>query len=570
MATRVSEPGGEPRAGDAESIGRFPHAGGGAVHPASASGGSRRRPGVEVAEPLSTQRSESLSLVALTLPMRPSAMVPSRRRAWLISSACLTMSVAAMGGIGCRPKPPPRPKPDPASVSAAASSASASASASAVVPDAPPEIPTLVFQAVEKSSFVHKLYPIAGALMVAHERRVGRVAAADGTIEWIGKIPDELAGAGPTELLAVVGVWPGAVDVLYQSLNGRAPLPTYAPLTGTGHGAVSMYSGSSGVIDGLAYLGKTTLLATTDLIQGGSLFRTVRGPKLTRQHTTRKEAGCKEGDVRTDDPRPPPAAIQPLDVAGTPSGHLWSVGRLCENGRLTFEHWDAEGKPTIVPLPVAPGAPEPGAFASFLVGKGETLFLSTMAMGMGKAVYELRDGVWVALPPVPKDTERAFLSQAGELYLTTKSGISRWDEKTKAYPAVARWGSPSVPRQIGKWGDDFWTTDGAKLGKLVRGEYSDPIDRCQTPYVWLYRVSPGNERAYTFPTTRQALAGFPDQAGLRLVEITDTAGRELGVEVRSPEQGKALVAYLATAMKDETPQLSCRPIKKARVIEMGN
>jgi hypothetical protein len=83
-------------------------------------------------------------------------------------------------------------------------------------------------------------------------------------------------------------------------------------------------------------------------------------------------------------------------------------------------------------------------------------------------------------------------------------------------------------------------------------------------------VSVGDEIAYTFPTTRRALAGFPDQAGLRLVETRDAAGRELGVEVRSPERGKALVVYLATATQEETPQLLCRPIKRARVIEMGS
>jgi hypothetical protein len=68
-----------------------------------------------------------------------------------------------------------------------------------------------------------------------------------------------------------------------------------------------------------------------------------------------------------------------------------------------------------VPLPAEPEALEPGDFASFLVGKGETLFLSTRGMRMRKVLYERHGGAWVALPPVPKDTERAFLSQAGEL-----------------------------------------------------------------------------------------------------------------------------------------------------------
>jgi hypothetical protein len=85
--------------------------------------------------------------------------------------------------------------------------------------------------------------------------------------------------------------------------------------------------------------------------------------------------------------------------------------------------------------------------------------------------------------------------------------------------------------------------------------------------VYLYEVSWRNEPNYTFPTTRKALSTFPEVADITLMEYWE-GRRILGVQVKSEQQGEAVIAHVKANMKDEHPELICYAPKKPRIIEM--
>ncbi len=85
---------------------------------------------------------------------------------------------------------------------------------------------------------------------------------------------------------------------------------------------------------------------------------------------------------------------------------------------------------------------------------------------------------------------------------------------------------------------------------------------CSTPFVLLYTVSAKNDAKFTYPTTRKALATFPEASALGLVELNDQ-GKRLGVTVTSTAQGEALIASLRQSMPDEDPRLFCFDVSKA-------
>ncbi|HMY15108.1 MAG TPA: hypothetical protein PKA58_02205, partial [Polyangium sp.] len=83
-----------------------------------------------------------------------------------------------------------------------------------------------------------------------------------------------------------------------------------------------------------------------------------------------------------------------------------------------------------------------------------------------------------------------------------------------------------------------------------------------------YEVSWKNENKYTFPSTRKALASFPDVAKIKLVEYRDW-GRKLGVQVESEEQGEAVIKHIKENMKDEFPELVCLVPASPRFIDIN-
>ena len=102
------------------------------------------------------------------------------------------------------------------------------------MPKAPKEIPTFALEPfTPDGSHPDELFAIEGALMVLQGLRVGRIVG--DKIEWLEKtVPDLGPAVGGSRIYFIGGKWPDAVDALYTSNNGRAPMPSYHPLTGKG------------------------------------------------------------------------------------------------------------------------------------------------------------------------------------------------------------------------------------------------------------------------------------------------------------------------------------------------
>lgn len=447
----------------------------------------------------------------------------------------------------------PRPAP----------SASGSANAAGMkvqADEAKKPLETWGFQAVPKLSEADDLYPIENAVIVSAKYRLGRITDDEGTVEWLGRVPDGNPAIGPTRILGVYGVAPKDVDVRYQWNNGRAPEPTYFPLSGKGHSVITGEGGMYGYISGIARVRDTTILGTYGR-ETGHVLRTVRGPKLVRKLTTAKEAGCTAAELGPQIDEQAPKAIGPNDLAGNDKGELFSVGELCEKRGPAVERWDAEGKATILPIP---WKKERVRFARFLRGKGDKLWL----FGTGELpLLEYRDGAFVALSAAfPDASAKPFVSLEGELYAYTDEGVFRLDETKTAFVPVAKLQYPKSILALTKAGDTFWVNSRGRVGKLVPAASVDRRDDCPTPFVDLYRVSDNSDAKFTFPTTQKALASFPERDAIALVDSEVEGVRRLGVVVTSNAQGEALIAHLATTMKDEHPTLMCYQPKNPRVI----
>src|SRR5690606_7730743 len=107
-------------------------------------------------------------------------------------------------------------------------------SSASPIPAAPKEIPTLTMEElVPEGKHLNGAFAIEGALLVVEGLRIGRVVG--DRVEWLAKtVPDLGPMVGGSRIVSVHGKWPDAVDVLYASNHGRAPMPSYYPLTGKG------------------------------------------------------------------------------------------------------------------------------------------------------------------------------------------------------------------------------------------------------------------------------------------------------------------------------------------------
>jgi hypothetical protein len=482
----------------------------------------------------------------------------SRRR--FFSGSSLVLGMLAALGCGKPASNEPTPVTKDSASREVRSVPSPSASVVTITEKAPALVETWVFEPVANLKTADGLYAIENALLASADHRIGRIVDDEGTLEWIGKVPGGGGAFGTTLIVGISGVSPDAIDVRYQNNNGRAPEPTYFPLSGKGHSVITGEGGMYGYIFGLARVGETTLLGTYAR-ETGQVLRTVRGPKLARTFTTPKDAGCQPGEVDTVSSGPPPKAVLPDDLAGNERGELFSVGPLCEKRERVVERWDATGKASILPIPWKTEKYQRGRF---LRGKGDKLWLfggSTVPM------FEYRDGAFVALAAtVPGPGAEPFVSLEGELFVATDTGIFQLNDAKTSFEPVARFRFPKSIGAVAKSGRVFWAQSGGKVGKLVKGESIESRADCPTPFVYLYDVSPSNEATFTFPTTQKALAKFPDRAAITLVESVLDGRRRLGVTVTNNAQGEALIAHLATAMKDEHPRLLCYRPENPRVI----
>ena len=138
---------------------------------------------------------------------------------WLLSASL----------VACNKSTPPAPEKEAAPPASIAPQSSVSAATNPVVepPPLPKVIPTLTAEPfAPEGTSPEMLFGIEGGLAVVEGLRVGRIVDGE-RIEWVGKIVDDNKHLGGSHIVSVHGRFPDAVDVLYQSNEGRAPQPTY-------------------------------------------------------------------------------------------------------------------------------------------------------------------------------------------------------------------------------------------------------------------------------------------------------------------------------------------------------
>ncbi|MDI1451424.1 hypothetical protein [Polyangium sp. 6x1] len=469
------------------------------------------------------------------------------------------MGLLSASSVGCNKSTPPTPEKETPPATLAPQS-SASGAPVAERPPAPKVIPTLAAEPfAPEGTRPELLFAIEGGLAVVEGLRVGRIV--DGArIEWVGKIEDDNQWLGGSHIVSVYGRFPDAVDVLYQSNQGRAPQPTYFPLTGKGERFRVGDGGSAGAMVGVANVGESTLVAALN-DEEGHLLKTVRGPRLVYKFTAFEEGGCKkEEEFRFLGHRGVLPAIPPRAIATTATGALMTVGLLCDKRGAVAEVWDKPGKSRIIDL--GGWIKDLDYWPRFLKGSGDDFFLDASAKA---PILRYRNGTFEPLPRLDKPFTNVFVSSSGQLHASDGRTIHRYDDGKWTPVALLAW--PTSFRAMALEKDTFWASAGMTVLKLRETKSVAFEDGCQAPFVYLYDVAPQNAPDFTFPTTRKALASFEGAADLGLVEVYEGA-RRLGLTVKSKEQGEAVIAHLKTTMKDEAPTLLCYAPKNPRVIPL--
>jgi hypothetical protein len=445
---------------------------------------------------------------------------------------------------GCKDPPPVKKDPPPAAVPVVDSAAPPSPSASAAPADT---IPSLVAEKFAPAGTdPSAVFPVEGGLAVTEKNRVGLVTGE--AITWVGNVPKETPGLGESIITSVVGRAPDLVAAVYTSSQGRAPQPTYQLLTGKKEAITAAPGGGWGNVRGPARVGETVFVATEDNASG-TLITPIHGPRLVRHLITSAEAGCKPDELVGFGPQP---ALVPAAFESTPAGSMISVGTLCSKRGEAAEVWDPDGKTRIVDL---------GqwwkrwSFRTWLL-KGEGDELWAARDGWNDVVLRYKDGAFSPLPPLERRIVAAFVSPRGQLHVSDGKTVYRFDGAawTPAFALPAEAGGASV---VMDEKDTLWASSGSRVYRLHPGPAVAKPGECATPFVYLYAASYKNGKDYTYPTTRKALAGFPEASSLGFVEFGATYDRGVGVTVKSRAQGKALIAHLATAMKDEDPRFYC-------------
>jgi hypothetical protein len=475
------------------------------------------------------------------------------------SLSTVALCILSASAASCS-KSGPAPEKEPLAAQTSASlvqSAAPSANAASAEQQAPKTtIPTLAPEPFEGTKgMTVDFYPIEGALTVVSGLRVGRIV--DERVEWFATLPETNEWLGGSQINGVQGTWPDGVNVLYSSNNGRASQPSIYPLTGKGAAVTFASGGGFGWISGTARLGKTVLVGGNDM-QEGYRFQTLRGPGLVINPITGEKGGCTEEDPKTFWGGPSPIAVPIRGAAATENGTLVTVGNLCEREDTpAAEVWDQPGKSRIIEL--GAWVKDLSYFARLLVGKGDDLWLES------HPVLHYNGGKFAPLPKLEKRVGNLFVSPAGKLHGISGRALVRYDEGKWTTIANLQW-----PMSFATIGMDekgtIWVSHNG-VSRLREQSGADVAGGCKTPFVYLYEVSWRNEPKYTFPTTRKALSTFPEIADVTLMEYWE-GRRILGVQVKSEQQGEAVIAHVKANMKNEHPELICYAPKKPRVIEM--
>ncbi len=450
----------------------------------------------------------------------------------------------------------PTPEKEPVVNPNAAPSASASASLAAIPVQAPKEsIPTLVPDEPLPGTAGLSFYPIEGAQIVVDKMRIGRYV--DGKVEWLGTLPEMNQALGGSRIFDVTGVWPD-VDVHFTSENGRALQPSVYPITGKGTMVTFGPGGGIGWLRGTVRIGKTTLAAGSDTY-GGSRFETVRGPGLLIKPTPAQKGGCDPEKMPGNGPEPIALTFSAVGVTG--KGTLITVGDLCDDRkRPAAEIWDGPHQSHIVDLGHL--LPKFDYFPRVFAGKGDELWIQS------NGILHYIDGKFEMLPLPTHAITNLFVSASGKLHGVANRDLLRYDDGKWTPIAKVRREAKSYRMSMDENGTIWVSVYGMAKLREARGDEAE--EKCANPFVYLYDVSWRNENKYTFPTTRKALATFPDVAKIKLMEYTDGWGRRLGIKVESEEQAEAVIKHIKANMKDEYPEFICFSPGVPRTIEIND
>jgi hypothetical protein len=403
-------------------------------------------------------------------------------------------------------------------------------------------------------------FPIEGALLVvSKDERVGRVVGEK--VEWLKKrIPPVTEGAGNNHVVNVLGKWPEAVNVIYHTDNGRAPMPTFFPLVGNDEPiAFGGGGGVDGLLYGIARVGESTIAAYRSMDVGGNILTTFHGPKLERHFTTAKDAKCKDTERQDALQSVPSTAFWVHGLGGTKSGWMVSIGKLCDTRGGVAEVWDPTGKSKLVDLSTWLEGAAYGA--QLLRGKtGNELFVFN---GDGDLILRFKDGSFFPLPKLGSNIKKIFVSAEGDLHAYNGKSIFQL-KKDKWVPIVhLTW--PLEVENFHKKGEDIWVSTGGVF-RLRPGTSTELTASCKTPFVYLSKVRDQTDRTFTFPEIRKALSSFSDVGQIHLIEYKQFGQWQLGLTVSTKAQGEAAIAHMKTTLKEEKPTLLCYAPKNPRDI----
>jgi hypothetical protein len=471
-------------------------------------------------------------------------------------------SLFLLAAAGCKKDPTPTPVPDKPPIAVTSSEPAPSVSAKEAIPlrenNEPKEIPTWVPEKVTfKDHKIERAFLMDdGNFAVVEGLKVGRVV--DDNVEWLEKqVPETNTSLGGSHITWVGGYWPDAVDVTYQSNNGRASQPTFYPLTGKGNTIVYGEGGGVGDIVGVARLGESTLIGGADHLW--TKFATVRGPGVIRGRKLFAEAGCKydESIHRIIDEKTP--AIEPSALGATGAGTVITVGNKCGKGNPSLEVWEKDQRLSKI-VSLDPDVKEVDYWAQVLAGQADDAWIRVNE----SSLFHYKEGQLEKLPTVENGIQHIFISPNRQLYGANSWGVHRWDKDHWTQIARFAW-EENYPRFFADKSEHIWANYGPQ--KLTPGSSVEMHAACATPFIHLYNTSSDNKPDFTFPTTRKALASFSEVNDLTLMEFYE-GRRRLGLAVKSKAQGEAVIAHLKTTMPKEKPRLMCYEPKKPRKIDI--
>ncbi|NUP13926.1 MAG: hypothetical protein HOW73_48445 [Polyangiaceae bacterium] len=438
-----------------------------------------------------------------------------------------------------------------AAVVQSASASSSSTAAIASIPAGPPRLkPVARFEPMGFGS----LQELGDTIVVTgNGNKVGKLSRQG--VEWAVDLPEDDPPEtinGAMVMQGIAGRYPDKLGVIRESTYGRWPRPTWQPVKGNVAAAVTFAPGGGpGSVLGAVVIDDTTLIAGWDHFEGARIVHAGGPWKGFSVSTFEEGCGKKSQYYRY-------TAISPTVFGATRAGTAFFGGQRCDDEGPALEIWGAAGgKSKIFPLE---GIPKDAWFHDdFVRGNGDVAWVVA-----GDRVIEVSGGKPTILPPLggPGRTARIFGGD-GKVYAVKAGEIKSLEGGAWKLVATLPWPA-EYPDMVAMDGS-FWATSSAKLYELVPN--TEPEGECKTPFVFLYDVSYKSEPNYTFPTTRKALATFPDIDKLQLVDFVE-GGRRLGLVVPSKEVGEAVIAHVKGSMKDEDPRLVCYAPAKPRVVSI--